>query len=229
MTKIKNKDNITLLHNTVIFMGDEFMSENGHNTKQSICEAACEEFLEKGYQAASLRRIVQKAGVTTGAFYGYYKSKEELFSALVEEEYNYIIDLYNKILYKFTQLEPEQQRDDMQDYTAIGMNNMISYMYDHKVAFKLILCCSVGTKYDHFIHDLAEMDIKATHDFSETMENAGVTMKSVNPQLEHMITSGMFSAFSEMIVHDIPQEESGEYIRQLLDFYTAGWQKIMGF
>lgn len=28
-------------------------------------------------QAASLRNIVKTAGVTTGAFYGYYKSKEE--------------------------------------------------------------------------------------------------------------------------------------------------------
>lgn len=205
------------------------MSENEHNTKQCICDAASVEFLENGYQSASLRRIVQKAGVTTGAFYGYYKSKEELFDALVEKEYNYIIELYNKILNEFTQLTPESQRGDMQDYTSVGMNYMISYMYDHKVAFKLILCCSVGTRYENFIHELAEMDIKATHDFSETMENVGVTMKSVNPQLEHMITSGMFSAFFEMIVHDIPQEDSSEYIKQLLDFYSAGWQKIMGF
>lgn len=43
------------------------------------------EFLEKGFKSASLRNIVKAVGLTTGAFYGYYKSKEELFDALVGE------------------------------------------------------------------------------------------------------------------------------------------------
>ncbi len=42
-------------------------------------------FLAKGFRSASLRSIVKEAGVTTGAFYGYYKSKEDLFRALVGE------------------------------------------------------------------------------------------------------------------------------------------------
>ena len=33
------------------------------------------EFLDKGFQGASLRQIVKNAGVTTGAFYGYFSSK----------------------------------------------------------------------------------------------------------------------------------------------------------
>lgn len=50
-----------------------------------IHTAAKAEFMEKGFQAASLRNIVKTAGVTTGAFYGYYNSKEELFSAVVAD------------------------------------------------------------------------------------------------------------------------------------------------
>ena len=44
--------------------------------QNSILSAAMQEFLEKGYKSASLRNIVKTAGVTTGAFYGYYDSKE---------------------------------------------------------------------------------------------------------------------------------------------------------
>lgn len=43
---------------------------------ERIHQAAKAEFLEKGFQAASLRQIVKTVGMTTGAFYGYYKSKE---------------------------------------------------------------------------------------------------------------------------------------------------------
>lgn len=59
------------------------MNRNENNTLDDILSAAKAEFSEKGFQSASLRRIVKNAGVTTGAFYGYFKSKEELFDALV--------------------------------------------------------------------------------------------------------------------------------------------------
>ena len=59
------------------------MKEHIHSTREKILEAGKKEFLEKGFRDASLRTIVKEAGVTTGAFYGYYKSKEDLFDALV--------------------------------------------------------------------------------------------------------------------------------------------------
>ena len=58
------------------------MTECSSSTLERIHTAALAEFLEKGYQAASLRGIVKTAGVTTGALYGYYDSKEALFAAL---------------------------------------------------------------------------------------------------------------------------------------------------
>ena len=47
------------------------MSEAEKTTLELIHQAAREEFLDKGFKSASLRNIVKKAGVTTGAFYGY--------------------------------------------------------------------------------------------------------------------------------------------------------------
>ena len=52
-------------------------------TVKSIIQAAKREFYEYGYKSSSLRRIVKDAGVTTGAFYGYFKNKEELFDYVV--------------------------------------------------------------------------------------------------------------------------------------------------
>ncbi|MDE6602502.1 MAG: TetR/AcrR family transcriptional regulator, partial [Lachnospiraceae bacterium] len=63
------------------------MGEAEQTTLNLILSAAMEEFLEKGFKSASLRNIVKTAGVTTGAFYGYYDSKEDLFEALVSEQY----------------------------------------------------------------------------------------------------------------------------------------------
>lgn len=58
------------------------MEEKTALTLERIKEAALTEFLEKGYQGASLRQIVKNAGVTTGAFYGYFSSKAALLLPL---------------------------------------------------------------------------------------------------------------------------------------------------
>ena len=82
---------VTVLYNDVIQKGAwGGMSEPERSTLELIHRAAKAEFMEKGFQAASLRNIVKTAGVTTGAFYGYYASKEELFAALVNPAYEYM-------------------------------------------------------------------------------------------------------------------------------------------
>lgn len=60
------------------------MEDKSSATLENILHAALEEFSDKGFLGASLRQIVKKAGVTTGAFYGYFSSKEALFAAIVE-------------------------------------------------------------------------------------------------------------------------------------------------
>ena len=55
------------------------------STQQKILDSAKRWFLERGFKSAPLRAIVNDAGFTLGAFYGYYKNKEELFYALTDE------------------------------------------------------------------------------------------------------------------------------------------------
>lgn len=85
------------------------MADNEISTLDAILSAAKKEFSEKGFQSASLRKIVKDAGVTTGAFYGYYKSKEELFDALVGECYDTILAMFKKVQGYFQKLSPKEQ------------------------------------------------------------------------------------------------------------------------
>ncbi len=205
------------------------MSDYESTTLNAILTAACGEFLKHGFQGASLRHIVKQAGVTTGAFYGYFDSKEALFDALVKEPYHHLLALYRQVLTTFAAMPPEEQRTQMADYTRTCIMGMTDYIYAHFDAFKLLLCGAEGTRYENLIHDLAQMDCDATRDFSQTMHTSGVALNPVNPYLEHILTSGMFYAYFELVVHDIPQEHAAPYIHQLVDFYQAGWQRILGF
>lgn len=205
------------------------MSTTELTTYQNILNAAKAEFLEKGFRGASLRNIVKTANVTTGAFYGYCKSKEELFDTLVGEQYTTMMKKYKETQEMFEKLSPEEQHSDMDKISGDCMMWMTDYAYANKDVFKLILCCSEGTKYERMIHEMTEIEIDSTHAFAEILKGLGVPSHEIDPNLEHMLVSGMFSAFFELIIHDIPQEKAENYVRELRAFYTAGWQKIMGF
>ena len=54
-------------------------------TRQRLLQAAFQEIYRTGFQAASLDNILSKAGVTKGALYHHFGSKEELGYAVVDE------------------------------------------------------------------------------------------------------------------------------------------------
>ena len=55
-----------------------------YEKRRLLLEAAQKEFLEKGYNKASLRGICAKAGMTTGALYFFFDGKEDLYHAIVD-------------------------------------------------------------------------------------------------------------------------------------------------
>src|ERR1700754_855504 len=55
-----------------------------HN-RQSILDAAREVFGALGYEAATVRDIIRRTGLAAGTFYNYYRSKEEVFTALADD------------------------------------------------------------------------------------------------------------------------------------------------
>lgn len=59
------------------------MALKDHSLDDKIIKAAFDEFMEFGFQKASIRKIADRAGVTPGAVYTRYNSKDALFCSLV--------------------------------------------------------------------------------------------------------------------------------------------------
>lgn len=55
-------------------------------TRQQLLDAALKLFVRKGYAAARLSEIAREVGVTSGAIYWHFGSKQELLIALIEQE-----------------------------------------------------------------------------------------------------------------------------------------------
>lgn len=201
--------------------------EEEKSTLERIHEAAKREFLEKGFQSASLRNIVKRAGVTTGAFYGYYDSKEELFAALVDKQANYVLELFCNTIDDFEKLPGQTQTEQMTDTSVVCLEKMLDYIYDNYDAFKLLIECAEGTAYADFVHQLVVREVDSTFTYIQTLAKMGCHVEPLNKNLIHIIASALFSGIFEVIVHDMPKEEAREYISQFHRFYTAGWSELL--
>ena len=197
-------------------------------TLQKILEAAKREFLEKGFKSASLRSIVKTAGVTTGAFYGYYASKEDLFEALVGEHYDFLLSRFCRAQKEFAEIPPEEQPDNLTSTSGECMYEMLLYAYEHLNEFKLILCCSEGTRFSKLIDEMVEIETKGTHDYLEVLKKIGRPSPPIDERLEHILITGMFNTFFELVIHEMPIEDAKHYLKEMRAFYSAGWMEIMG-
>jgi len=72
---------------------------NGEQTRERIVREALQLFCQKGYEGASVREIVQAAGVTKPVLYYYFKNKDDLFSHIIHSSldpfYENILEVCN--------------------------------------------------------------------------------------------------------------------------------------
>ena len=204
------------------------MEENSATTLEKIQEAALAEFLKKGFLGASLRQIVKNAGVTTGAFYGYFSSKEALFTAIVEPHASMLMSRLMESQTTFAVLpeedQPKHRGVESRDHVAW----MVGYICQHREPVKLLLCCAEGTSYEHFVHNMVEVEVEYTLRYMGVLRRMGRDIPQMSRSLCHIIASGMFNAIFEVVIHDMPYEQALRDVEQLQAFYTAGWSKLMG-
>ena len=108
------------------------MESKAPDTLERIQQAALDEFSEKGFLGASLRQIVKHAGVTTGAFYGYFSSKEALFASIVEPHAAILMSKYVDAHISFSELPAEEQPEHMGVESGAYIHWMVEYVCQQK-------------------------------------------------------------------------------------------------
>ena len=204
------------------------MEERSTATLEKIQQAALAEFLDKGFLGASLRQIVKNAGVTTGAFYGYFSSKEALFNAIVEPHAAALMGRFMEAQTTFAELPEKEQPEHMGRESGRCVDWMVDYICAHREPVKLLLCCAEGTSYEHFVHNMVEVEVEYTQRYMEVLRRLGRDIPVLDKSLCHIIASGMFNGIFEIVVHDMPRDQAMRDVDQLRAFYTAGWSKLMG-
>ena len=202
------------------------MEEGATTTLENIEQAALAEFLDKGFQGASLRQIVKNAGVTTGAFYGYFSSKEALFASIVEPHAAALMGRFMEAQLSFAELPETEQPAHVGKESGAYLTWMVDYICQHREPVKLLLCGAEGTSYENFVHNMVEVEVEATLEYIEVLRRAGQEVPPLDRSQCHIIASGMFNSIFEVVVHDMPHDQALRDVQQLRAFYTGGWERL---
>jgi AcrR family transcriptional regulator len=96
----------------------------GEVTRLAIEDAAIELFLEHGYHATSMRQIAEHAGLALGGIYNHFKSKDEIFEAIIVDKHP-----YKKILPLILKAEGETIEDFLGNAARVAISELTSQPY----------------------------------------------------------------------------------------------------
>ena len=174
-----------------------------------------------------LMRIAEEAGITAAGLYRHFVDKEAMFAALVEpvlSELQKWCERTRQVDYDFLE---QGDLDAMWD-SGNDLGLVVEQIYSHFNEFKLLLCCSAGTKYAWFLHDIVVMEQQETLAYMEEAKKHGVPVKEVDPKELHLLMTAYTNALFEVVVHDFTKEEALHYLDTMHQFFIPGWRAILG-
>ena len=198
------------------------MPRDKTESHERIVASAKREFLTYGFENASMRRIAADAGITVSGLYKHFPSKEEMFAHLVQP----MLDEFGELYYR----KEKEEHDAIEQIGAAAafLNEdavyAMAFIYDHFDEFKLLVCCSQGTRYEDYAHTLAEMEEKSSLKYIEALRRRGDNVPDFDRREFHLLVSSNVEAVLQPIRHNFTREEAMHYAQTINTFFSKGWK-----
>lgn len=193
-------------------------------TQLKIMTSGKEYFLKYGFKNSPLRNIVKDAGFTLGAFYGYYKTKEDLFYALTDDVANGFKNIILSVREDMNKLPENERIFSMLDCYLVRLHEMVDYICENKIEMVLLLKCSDGTKYENFTKYFRT---ETSSLISDSAKVSNEQTLSINPVFVNMLMCGYFDMLSRIIVEIDDKDEMYTLIRDVALVYKNGMLSVM--
>lgn len=194
------------------------MALRDHSLDDRITASAREEFCEKGYTGASLRKIAEKAGVTVGAIQTRYKSKDELFACLLKPFLDEIGAMFQNIRADYYSETDVDLLAGLKASMQHKSSAILHLIFDHYEDAVLLLCQSSGSSLEHYFEEIVQSKIKESIAF---FQMAGFT--GVDEKLLGFLISAQFDSYRRIVTECSDYKTAEEYMKSLMIYHFGGW------
>ena len=202
------------------------MSYDFDKTHELIMRSALKNFREHGFRNASIRNICKDAGVTNGAFYAHFNSKDDLFSALVSDK----LQVFNETYQDLSRMHIKSSADVLKtlELSYGSIETLIRYIYSESDVFRLILESSGGTSYENFVSDLIEAECTNTMTFLDKSRKFMRRPENISFRLIKIGSSMVINCAFDAFLHGVSEEDNIKETKLACDFCIAGYKELLG-
>ncbi|MBR3537387.1 MAG: TetR/AcrR family transcriptional regulator [Oscillospiraceae bacterium] len=195
--------------------------QHDNESREKLIASAKKEFLEKGFEKASLRSISSAAGLTTGAVYFFFRDKNGLFGAVVDEPVQKIMSVINEHFAADMEVSPEDFTHSSGDHDDFA-DALISALYSDRDAVLILLEKASGSVYENIVDKFIEMMEQYN---AKLAENYLVMFpdKRVDEYMLHWLSHVQINAFVHLVTHEINVEKAAREIKSVLDMLIESW------
>lgn len=197
------------------------MALRDHSLDDKITAAAAEEFSEKGYMGASLRKIAERSGATVGAIQTRYKSKDELFASLLKPFLDDIEAVFGNIKADYYSAAEENVLKQLQSSMRHESEAILHLIFDHYGEAVLLLYRSAGSSLENYFDMLVENKIRESILF---FKNAGYN--DIDEKLFGLLISLQFDSYRRIVSECTDRHCAERYMQALMTYHLGGWEKL---
>ena len=195
------------------------------DTKEKLLISAKEEFMEKGFQNASLRKISSKAGVTTGAVYFFFGDKDGLLAGLVDDVYQSVMNTIGHHLNEMSGsgfVAHAHKPGDHDDF----VEELVHELYQHYDAVVLLLSKATGSKYENAVDDITALVESRISELAKEYADFAKG-KKVNDHMIHWMSHTSVTAFVHAMTHIKDEKEALKFMKPAMDHLIIGWTSFI--
>ncbi len=190
-----------------------------------IMAAARAEFLEMGYEKASMRSIGDRCNMTAAGIYRHCKDKEDLFDQLVSPAVENLNTWARAHMMRYEEPVKKGRKIVWQDSNIDMMRELV---YPNMEDYHLLVAKSKGSKYENFLHDMTEAAQEKLMVYFGELRESGHSVPEIAPQQMHLLLTAYITALFEPVVHNYTCEEATDALTTLEKFFLPGWKQLMG-
>ena len=205
---------------------EEIVPRDKTATHIKVLAAAREEFMEYGYENASMRRIGQRCDMTAAGLYRHCKDKAGLFGELVSPSIEKIDAWLEAHINRSVQTMENETIDLWKDSEIDMMRDLI---YPNMEEYRLLLTKVQGSPYENYLHDLTQKRQEKMLSFLPLLQEKGYVPHIIDAKELHLLLSAYTTALFEPVIHGYSKEEAYRCSEMLEEFFLPGWKQLLGF
>ncbi|MCG8482617.1 MAG: TetR/AcrR family transcriptional regulator [Clostridia bacterium] len=193
------------------------------HVKDNIIKTSRKLFMTQGYNKVTMKSIADSSGVSVSNIYTYFKSKTELFDAVVAEGYEALERFRQK---HTTEIVWTNQDSWTIQSEANRYQELINLFYDHRSVFIILIVKSKGSKHENFYENLIQEIIQRKQYVVEASQKRGLLLLKKpfpNHLIETYVRSFMIKIVNEF-KRELPKCELQEQIYELTELFFIGFK-----